>query len=307
MLALASTGSRGEVVLRDAAEPEPLPSEALVSARAVSVNRGEAMALALHEPGTVVGWDVAGVVERPAADGSGPPAGTRVVGLVWSGGWAERVPISTRQLAQLPDEVSFEAAATLPVAGLTALHALQVAGFALGKRLLVTGASGGVGRFAVQLAQLGGAHVTGVSSSCERARGLRELGADAVIHELTPDGEQFDAILDGVGGRSLGAAMQRIAPYGTVVAYASSDERDVSFPSSSFRNQAGARVYALRIPEELERERSGSRDLARLAGLLAAGRLVAPIDVRGSWREAGPVLAALLERRVAGKAVLAID
>src|SRR6202008_775002 len=103
--------------------------------------------LGLIPSGRTVGWDIAGVVERAAADGSGPPEGARVVGLVWTGGWSERAAVPTRQLAELPDAVSFEQAATLPVAGLTALHALQIGGFCLGKRVLVIGASGGVGRF----------------------------------------------------------------------------------------------------------------------------------------------------------------
>jgi NADPH:quinone reductase len=210
MRALLARPSAGHgLELGDIEAPQPLPSQALVAVRAVSLNRGEARYLPRREEGTVHGWDVAGVVERQAADGSGPAEGERVVGLVSEGAWAELAAVPTDRLAALPDDVGFEAAATLPVAGMTAVRALEVAGPLLGRRVLITGASGGVGRFAIQLARAGGAHVTGVSSSPERAEGLAELGADEVIGELTPGGGRFDAILESVGGASLAAALAR--------------------------------------------------------------------------------------------------
>ena len=84
-----------------------------------------------------------------------------------AGAWAELAAVGTDWLAELPDAVSFEQAAALPVAGMTALRALEVGGFVLGKRVLVTGASGGVGRFAIQLAKLAGAHVTAIARRTE--------------------------------------------------------------------------------------------------------------------------------------------
>jgi NADPH:quinone reductase len=307
MLALLTCTADPGVELAETDDPQPRPDEALVEVEAISLNRGEVRRLETAEPGLVHGWDLAGVVRRAAADGSGPPPGTRVVGLLNPGAWAQLAAVPTVDLAAIPDGVSFAQAACLPVAGMTALLALDIAGNLLGRRVLVTGASGGVGRLAVQLAHHGGAHVTGVSASPERARGLRELGADEVVHELTPEGERFDVVVEGVGGPSLAAALQRVAPDGTVVSFAST-ETETSFPTRSlFGGASGSTLYGLFVFHELPRRGGAGPLLTRLGGLVATGRLDPQIDLELGWRDAGRAIEALLERRVAGKAVLLVD
>jgi NADPH:quinone reductase-like Zn-dependent oxidoreductase len=221
------------------------------------------------------------------------------------GAWAELAAVKIEHLAELPEGVSFEQAAALPVAGLTALRGLEIAGFVLGKRVLVTGASGGVGRFAIQLAKLAGAHVTGIA---RRTEGLTQLGADDLEPEVDLEGPTYDAILDGVGGPVLGAALQRVAPGGVVVSFASTVTDPVSYPTRElFARAPGARLYGFYLFGELAHTRSAVADLRRLAELVANGSLDPQIDLTLSWTRAAQAIEALLERRVNGKAVLTVD
>ena len=181
----------GRLVIRPVAEPVPDRGEAVVRVRAISLNRGEVRRSGLAPAGWRPGWDLAGEIARAAADGSGPRVGTRVVGLLPEGAWAERVAVPTHALAELPDTVTSAQAATFPVAGLTALHALAKRGQVLGRRVLVTGATGGVGDFAVQLARLAGAHVTASARRADQGPALRQLGAHGLDDEVTFDARNF--------------------------------------------------------------------------------------------------------------------
>lgn len=305
MLALTAAAEAPHVALAEVPDPEPQPNHALVAVRAFSLNRGELIRLQTMERGAVTGWDVAGVVETPATDGSGPPAGTRVVGLVNPGAWAQRAAVPTEVLAPLPDGVSFAQAATLPVAGMTALLALEIAGTPIGRRVLVTGANGGVGRFAIQLAALAQAHVTALVRDPGQAEALRALGAGGVVTEL--EGE-FDAIVEGVGGATLGQALQHVAADGTVVSFAST-EAETTFPTRAFFGRApGATLRGLLVFPELRRSANrGTQLLTALAGLVAEGKLDCSIEREAGWRDAGEHVQALLDRAVAGKVVLHVD
>jgi NADPH:quinone reductase len=299
MLALVAAPPTAE--LREVSDPQPRPGEALVEVRAFSLNRGEVKRLADMADGELTGWDVAGVVRQAAADGSGPKQGARVIGLMVRGAWAQLANVPTDWIAELPDSISFEQGATLPVAGITALETLDIGGNPLGRRVLITGASGGVGTFAIQLAKQAGAHVTALA---RRQEGLRELGADAVVDAI-PDGAEYDTILDAVGGPVLGAAIGAVAPGGTVVSFASTVPEPVSYPTRALFGRApGAKLVGFLVFRSV---RDGAGTLERLANLVAAGRLDPQIDRVASWREAQATIQDLLDGRVAGKAVLTID
>ena len=303
---VAAPHTDAKLEIRDVADPQPLSNEALVRVHAFSLNRGELKAITSAADGSRPGWDVAGVVERAASDGSGPAEGSRVVGMVRSGAWAELVAVPTRALAALPDHVSFEDASTLPIAGLTALRCLELGGPLLGRRVLITGAAGGVGRFAIQLAHRAGAHVTGVIGSAERAAGLRELGCDALVEQLESDGPHFDLILESVGGSSLAAALNRVATGGTIVSFGNSSNEQTTFDVRPFFLRSRVKLCGFIIFEEVEHTRFAPRALGDLASLVGSGALRTEVaSVRG-WHEAALSLAELRDRKINGKAVLTV-
>jgi len=303
---VASPQSQERVELRDVPDPTAGPDETLVEVRAVSLNRGELTRLASAEDGTRFGWDFTGVITQPSADGRGLPQGTRVVGFVMNTAWAQFTAVANNRLAALPPGISFEQASTLPVAGLTALRTLRRGGLLLGKRVLVTGASGGVGRFAVQLGHLTGARVTGLASSAPRAKALRDLGADETITALDTGDDPFDLVLESVGGSTLAAAMGLIKPGGTIVTFGNSSREQTAFNISLFYGRSDARLQGFSLLAPSEPPNFGE-DLAHLAGLIADGRLGVGIGYQGSWQEAATALRSLRERKVEGKAVLLVD
>jgi NADPH:quinone reductase len=247
---------------------------------------------------------------RPASSNGLPPTAAvrrraRAVGLVDVGAWAQLAAISTRLLARIPDEVSDAQAATLPTAGMTALRALEVAGLVLGKRVLVTGANGGVGRIAIQLARESGAHVTALVRDAAASKELlRGLGASDVVEDFNGS---FDLVIDGVGGRTFGLAIEHVAPRGIVVNIATADHEPVAFEARLFDRSPGASIYSLNLFDEIAAHNSGTSDLTRLCRLVADGRLDGQVELECSWREYSHALDALLHRRIGGKAVLHVD
>jgi NADPH:quinone reductase len=281
----------------------------VVRVRAISLNRGETNRAQRAPAGWRPGWDFAGVVEQSSAEG-GPKVGERVVGMLNSGAWAELVAIPTTNLAVLPDAVSFEQASTIPVAGLTALYALDRANGLVERNVLITGASGGVGNYAIQIAKQGGAHVTGLVRQEKHLQSVTDAGAEHAVADETGKASAeygpYNVILESVGGDVLANVLAQIAPVGQMICYGvSGASGPVSIDSSVFL-RTSAQVSGLRVFTEQARE-GASVGLARLARMIAAGTLKPLIAVKAPWTEIGPVAQQLLDRTYPGKAVLTIS
>jgi NADPH:quinone reductase-like Zn-dependent oxidoreductase len=297
----------GNLRVGEVPRPAPLPGEALVRVAATSLNRGEIRMAAQGADGRRIGWDFAGTVEKAAAGGAGPREGTRVVGMLGTGAWAELVAAPVESLAALPDAVTFTQAATLPVAGLTALLGLEKGGSLLRRTVLVTGGTGGVGHMAIQIARAAGARVVATVRSEEKGAVVRAAGAHEVIVTGDPGAlaayAPYDVVLDGVGGPVLGAALGRLAKNGACVVYGATAGAEVTFNASAFYATGGATFHGFILFHELGRSPAGV-GLGRLAGLVAEGTLRPLVAQEAPLARLPEVARALTSRDFAGKAVI---
>lgn len=307
---LVDPGAPGHLKLTEAPDAVARSSQALVRVKAISLNLGEVKRARRSEPGTLLGWDVAGEVIAMAADGSGPAVGARIVGVMNTGAWAEIAAVETGWMAPLPDGVSFAEAATLPVAGMTALYALEQAGQLLGRRVLVTGASGGVGLFAIQLAKHSGAEVTALIRR-EESRGLvTDSGADHVVvgetGAVAAANGPYHCILDSVGGQVLADCLHLVARDGVLVNFGISAGETATIDVGAFFRTGRSRYYGLYLFTEFGR-RPARDGLGVLLGLLAAGRLDTHIATEGDLDGLGRLAERLFNREITGKAVVLVD
>jgi NADPH:quinone reductase-like Zn-dependent oxidoreductase len=299
----------GKLALGEVEAPSPRANEALVRVHAISLNRGECNRAQNSPAGSLLGWDIAGVVEQAAADGTGPKEGARVVGILQTGAWAEQIAVPSTNLAVLPDSISFEVASTFPVAGLTALYALDRAPGLAGRNVLVTGASGGVGNFAIQIAKHAGATVTGLVRQEKHLDSVKAAGADNAVADETGEAARahgpYNLVLESVGGQVLANAISMVAPSGLVVVYGVSMGGQMTLDSTVFL-RSRATVSGLFVFTELHKE-TAAVGLARLAKLVDQGVVKPEVSLTTSWQEAGSVARQLLDRAYPGKAVLTVD
>lgn len=287
------------VAFAEVPQAEPEPDEVLIKVEAFAPNRGETFLLEHPRSELLPGKDVAGLVVQAAADGSGPGIGTRVVGHPAQGGWAEYAAVPTHSLAVLPDSIDSVRAAALPLAGITALRLLRTAGCLAGRRVLLTGASGGVGHYVTELAVGAGAELTAITATPERGERLAELGAK-VVHEVAAAQGPFDVVLESTGGPDLPLALSKVRPGGTLVWFGQASRTPVTL---DFFQLLGG-------PERVTIQHfhyAGApydSDLSALVRLVEQGRLHPEIGRITDWAQTADTLVDLRERRIRGKAVL---
>jgi NADPH:quinone reductase-like Zn-dependent oxidoreductase len=303
-------GGPDVLTLADRPRPRPGPTEILVRVRAAGVNpvdwktrAGNGIPGVLGDPPIVLGWDVAGVVEEVSLGVTRFAPGDRVFGMPHfpreAGAYAEYVVAPSRQFARVPDGLDLVAAATLPLAALTAWQALvDTAGVGAGHTVLVHGAAGGVGHLAVQIAKARGARVIGTSRAARHAL-LRALGVDeAIDYTAGPFEKQIgdvDIALDPVGGDYGVRSIDVLKPGGQLVRV-SGGGPDVAAAAA----RAGVRHTSILV------EPDGAA-LDGIAALVRAGQLRPVIAGTFPLADAAEAHRVGEEGHIAGKLVLTLD
>ncbi|TQS26819.1 NAD(P)-dependent alcohol dehydrogenase [Microbispora sp. KK1-11] len=322
---LRSYGPPDTLELTDVGTPVPGPGEVLVRVRATSVQpydwhhmRGEPYAARLMG-GTVgprkprigiLGADVAGQVEAVGAGVTGFRPGDEVFALLTQGGFAEYVCVPESALARKPENLSFEQAAAVPMAGVTALIALDQGRVQAGHEVLVNGASGGVGTFAVQLAKAFGAEVTGVCSG-RNADLVRSIGADDVVdytkEDFTRSGRRHDLLLDIAGTRALPACARVLKPRGTHVV--------VGGPAGRWLQPVGHMIATLAVSPfasqrvvvaQVAYGENARGDLMRLTDLIEDGKVTPVVHRSHPFHEIPAAIAYVEQGHASGKVVITV-
>lgn len=282
-------------------------TQGVISVEAFAPNRGELFILDAPPERWRPGKDVAGIVSEEARDGSGPAVGTRVVAHVPAGGWAERVLVPVNGWATIPESIDMTTAAALPLAGLTALRLLRRAGSVTGRRMLITGASGGVGHYLTEMAVGAGADVTAISRTIERGIGLRARGAhtETDLAVLQDRQARFDVSFDSVGGSTLARVRQLTPPPGKLIWFGQASGQPTQLDFFDWIDEdVGAPIEQFHYTHPAQPGDTDGSDLATLVRLIEKGRLNPEIDRTLSWTHTPEIVESLRERHIRGKAVL---
>jgi NADPH:quinone reductase-like Zn-dependent oxidoreductase len=323
---LHTYGSADHLTLAEPATPAPCDDEVLVRVRATSVNpydwhlmRGEPY-LARLMPGNlgvrrpkinVLGCDMAGTVEAIGRNVTRFRPGDDVYALLSGGGFAEYATVQEDLLARKPRNLSYEQAAAVPMAAVTALLSLRESGrLQAGQQVLINGASGGVGTFAVQIARASGAKVTGVCSA-RNAELIRSIGADEVIDYATADftrtAQRYDLIVDIAGSRPVRACLKALTPEGAFVA--------VGGPAGRWIRPAGRMISALALAPFVSQRivtadtvgyADKKQSLSTLTELIEDGRVTPVVDRHYPFAEIPAAVGYQEEGHAPGKVVVAV-
>nr|WP_221382265.1 zinc-binding dehydrogenase [Actinoplanes polyasparticus] len=293
--------------LGTAAQPAPRPDEVLVKVAAFALNAGDLATARGLKDGSVAGWEAAGHVVEEASDGSGPAVGTAVTTFGHGGGWAEYRTVNTAMLGAAPKDADLGAISTVPVSANSALRALRRSGPALGRRIMITGATGGVGRYAIQLAHLAGARPIAVTRSPERfGAELRDLGAQVVVADPADYQDTVHTVIDTVGGPLLVRAFDRLNTCGVLIALGHLATEEESFPPGALMATPDRNNRAVVSFHQFDGT-ALPPDFTWLSEQLAGGVLQPSIAWRKSWQHVEEAITALRDGTLHGKAVAELD
>ncbi len=316
-------GTSEVLKVMDIAKPVPNDNQVLVRVRAASVNpydwhfiRGTPyimrLGIGLRKPkDTRLGVDFAGTVEAVGKNVTEFKPGDEVWGGK-GGAWAQYVVISEKALAKKPDTISFEQAGTIQIAGMTALQGLRKHGnIQPGQKVLINGASGGVGTFAVQIAKALGAHVTGVCSG-RNIELVKSLGADEVIDYTKEDfakrPERYDVFLDNVPNHTLSECQQLLTPTGKYILIGGGGPND-----GKWLGPVGRVIHMVikkkfqNAPMTMMVAENDKADMNFISELMQTGKVKPVIDKTYKLGEVPAAIAYLETGRARGKVAIVVD
>jgi NADPH:quinone reductase-like Zn-dependent oxidoreductase len=311
-------GSPDVLRLEDVEMPIPTDDEVRIKIHAVSINGSDREGLigkplyarlgGLWKPGyPILGSDIAGRVERAGKNITQFQPGDEVFGEIpgYHGGFAEYACAPERTLAHKPAGLTFEQAAAIPQAGTVALQGIRVKGQVKpGQKVLINGAGGGAGTFAVQLAKLHGAEVTAVDNT-GKLEFLRSLGADHVIdytrQDFTKTGKQYDLILDVIAHRSAFAYRRALKPNGTYFFVGGSVATlfQILLLGPWIKKSTGRKIRLLTVSQN-------NKDLIAITELCEAGKVVPVIDRQYPFTQVPDAFRYVTERHAKGKVVITL-
>jgi NADPH:quinone reductase-like Zn-dependent oxidoreductase len=312
-------GDLDVLAFKDIAQPVPTDNEVLVRVHAAAVGKGDwltvqglpyvaRMRYGLPNPKhPVPGFDVAGRIEAVGPNVTQLQPGDAVFGWC-DGAFAEYVAVPEGQLAQKPVKLTFEQAAAVPISGFAALQALRdTGGVQPGQQVVIIGASGGVGSFAVQLAKAFGADVTGVCGT-KSLDMVRSIGADHVIdytqQDFTRTGQRYDLILEMAGNRALADLRRALTPKGTLVLVGGSGGRWFMGTGRTLRAVLVSPFVGQRLRSFFSKPRRA--DLMVLQELLEAGKITPVIDRTFPLSETPEAIRHVGEKSTQGKTVITV-
>lgn len=309
-------GSADVLQLKEVADPVPGDDEVLVELKATSLNaydwhnmRGEPrlarFSMGLFKPrNNIFGSDASGVIAGVGANVKDFRIGDEVLGEFHLGGFGEKLCVPTDLMIHKPASMSFDAAAALPMAGVTALQGLRDRGhIKSGQKVLINGASGGVGHFGVQIARSYGCEVTGVCSTGNLDL-VSSIGADSVIdytrEDFCSNGKSYDLILDAVGNKSIRDLKNALAPEGLaiVIGFTNWGFMLPIILQSRKEPKPGKKYVSMMVTD------TSKADLQTLLDLVETDKLKPHIESRYSFENLPAAVAHLETGRARGKIVI---
>ncbi|RZL07347.1 MAG: oxidoreductase [Pedobacter sp.] len=291
------------VAFKDIQQPSANDSQLLIKVEASSINRGELSLLNNRHDGWMPGQDFAGTVVASSSNKNDIEIGTRVVGLAQGGAWSEYLTVASTDATTLPEAVSFQEAAALPMAGLTAYRTIRKAGSLLGKSVLITAGGGGVGTYQTQIAALAGASVTSVIRDKELREKMRaRLPGHEIISAIDKTSQQFDIIFESIGGEMLTDAIKKLKENGKIIMFGNTSEKKSSIDLFDFMpgHENGQLITYMSYADTAPID----KDLATLLDYVTAGSLQCLDLIEFPVKDIHEALAGLSDGSLKGKIIL---